>query len=664
MRLYLVGALAVFLMVGCGGSSDPKEPAPTASLHGVAVDDLIVNGVVEAYAASDTSNVLATGRTHATDGSYTLNVSYDGVVVVKVTCDASSLMKNPADGTTKACVSGLELHSAVAVTPTSSSVKVNISPLSELMVRQMNQNGTTVENLESAQNNIGLMFGLDPVAESPVDHDAYSDIIGAIHAMADSDNSKTILDIIDDISADLKDGEAGNDGDISARLADAMDDAGVSNNLTNGDGTYTPPANGGSMSDIAQSKAFFNELRTQAMSVVDYKNSGTPGFLDNEAKNLGAALENVALNAGIAGEYVAGAITQILDTIDDGQTTSTENIEDSETRTGTVTRTANTSVWEYSVKDGDVKKYSGTVTLPQELPSDISPINFTTLTASYDGTVPMRELGEATDTGEQRFVTNMTLTKTTAGADFVLNNTTLTAGADSMGISNFLISTGYDYNDTTDKTTLNFVKFNSLTLNGTVSGYSMSGTVAVPTYVENNSLENENFFDDEEESFNNSKMIPKVVTFTGNITNTDTTASLTGTLSVDWLNAATMNLTDASNDEPSVDVSFNGTLQMPARPEMVVNLGYTNSNNHFTFSYSYDATVINGIADFDKEMQNGTIVLTNHLGLEATIKQLNGETVYGPQSSVKKGGKVIGELQRREDVPVIKYIDGTFESLP
>ncbi|HIP60761.1 MAG TPA: hypothetical protein EYH01_10080, partial [Campylobacterales bacterium] len=157
MRLYLVGALAVFLMVGCGGSSDPKKPAPTASLHGVAVDDLIVNGVVEAYAASDTSNVLATGRTHATDGSYTLNVSYDGVVVVKVTCDASSLMKNPADGTTKACVSGLELHSAVAVTPTSSSVKVNISPLSELMVRQMNQNGTTVENLESAQNNIGLM---------------------------------------------------------------------------------------------------------------------------------------------------------------------------------------------------------------------------------------------------------------------------------------------------------------------------------------------------------------------------------------------------------------------------------------------------------------------------------------------------------------------------
>jgi len=341
-----------------------------------------------------------------------------------------------------------------------------------------------------------------------------------------------------------------------------------------------------------------------------------------------------------------------------------EHYLDSETRTGTVTRTANTSVWEYSVKDGDVEKYSGTVTLPQELPSDISPINFTTLTASYDGTVPMRELGEATDTGEQRFVTNMTLTKTTAGADFVLNNTTLTAGADSMGISNFSISTGYDYNDTTDKTTLNFVKFNSLTLNGTVSGYSMSGTVAVPTYVENNSLENENFFDDEEESFNNSKMIPKVVTFTGNITNTDTTASLTGTLSVDWLNAATMNLTDASNDEPSVDVSFNGTLQMPARPEMVVNLGYTNSNNHFTFSYSYDATVINGIADFDEEMQNGTIVLTNHLGLEATIKQLNGETVYGPQSSVKKGGKVIGELQRREDVPVIKYIDGTFESLP
>ena len=161
-------------------------------------------------------------------------------------------------------------------------------------------------------------------------------------------------------------------------------------------------------------------------------------------------------------------------------------------------------------------------------------------------------------------------------------------------------------------------------------------------------------------------MIPKVVTFTGNITNTTTAASLTGTLSVDWLNAETMDLTEESNDEPSVKVLFNGRLQMPTHPVMVLNLGYTNpsQDNNLTFSYSYDATVINGTANFDEEMQNGTIVLTNHIGLEATIKQENGEIVYGEQSSVKKDGKVIGKLQQREDVPVIKYIDGTFESLP
>ena len=660
MRLYLVGALAAFLMVGCGGggSSNTNQSVATASLRGVAVDDLIVNGIVEAYAANDISNVLATGRTSATDGSYILDVTYDGVVVVKVTCDDDSLMKNPDDNTTKSCIDGMELRSATAVTPTSGTVEVevNISPLSELMVRQMmvrqvsDENITAVAALEAAQNNIGLMFGLDPVAESPVLNDAYSDIISAIHNMANDDN-KSILDIIDEINDDLKDGEAGDDGNISARLAEAMSDVNVSNNLTNGGGTYTPPPNSGSMSDIEQSKAFFDELRAQAMSVVDYNDNGTPGFLDNEAESLGTALENVALNADIAGEYVAGVITQILDTIDNNNTTSTKNIEGSKTRKSTVTRTTNTStsvVWEYSVEDDGDEKYSGTVTFLQEIPSNFSPVNFETLTASYDGTVPMRELGNSTDTGEQRFVTNITLTKTTVGADFVLSNATLSAGADSMGISNFSISTGYDYNETEDKTTMNFVKLNSLTLNGTVSEYSMSGTVTVPTYVVN------------------SEMIPKVVTFTGNITNTTTAASLTGTLSVDWLNAETMDLTEESNDEPSVDVSFNGRLQMPTHPVMVLNLGYTNpsQDNNLTFSYSYDATVINGTANFDEEMQNGTIVLTNHIGLEATIKQENGEIVYGAQSSVKKGGKVIGKLQQREDVPVIKYIDGTFESLP
>jgi hypothetical protein len=482
-------------------------------------------------------------------------------------------------------------------------------------------------------------------------------------------SGETILDVIDDINDDFKDGEAGDDGNISAKLAEAMAKAEVSNNLTAKKGKYTPPENPASMSDIGESKAFFSSLRTQAMSVVDYKDSGTAGFLDTEAANLGTALEDISLNTSIASEYVGGAITEILTAIDNNKTTRSKTIEDSTSRTATITKGTG-NVWAYSIKDGDDEKYSGTVTMPSNMPANITPVNFTTLTASFDGTVPKRKMNGTDDTGSQTFTTNMILTKTTAGADFVLSDATLSSDGESLAISNAVISTGYDYNatKTEDKLTANFVKLNSITLNGAVSGYTLSGTVAIPTYVTNSSIASKGFEEKGtyQTKFYNSGIIPKVATFIGTITNTNTAASLVGTLSVDVLNAATINLLSAEPKNPQLNVAYNGKLKMPSRPEMVVNLGYTNpeQKNNFTFSYSYDATVVNGTGNFDKDVKNGTIVLTNHLGLESTIKVANGDVVYGDDSSVKKGGKLIGKLGQREGLPVIEYTDGTFESLP
>ncbi len=662
MGRYILISLLAFMFFGCGGSSEPAKKGVKTQLKGVAVDDLIVNGIVKAYAANNLTNILATGRTDSVDGSYTLNIIYDGVVIVKVTCDSASQMKNPANGSTKPCISGLALRSATAVTPTGGSIKVNTSLISELMVRQMNENGTTKQNLENAQNNIGLMFGFDPVATSPVENVLYSKTIGAIHNM--TDDNRTILDVIDDINADLKDGQAGDDGNISAKLAQSMRDVGISNNLTQTNGNYTPPANAAPLSDIAQSKTFFRELRTQAMSVVDYDNQGTPGFLDNESKNLATALESVTLNSDIAAMYVTSTITQILETIDDDQNSSTKSIENSQTREITVTKSTSPAIWTYAVTEGSTSLYAGTVTLPAELPSNISPDNFTTLTASFNGKVPMRKLGTSSGTSEQVFITSMTLTKTTLGADFVLNNTSLRANSELVSIPNASISIGYDYNNSAvedDKLTMNFVKLNSLAVNGTISGYSINGTLAVPTYVINNTLADKNFFENY-----NSTTLPKKITYSGDINNTTTSAGLSGALTIDWLNAATMDLTDESNDKPNINISSNGTLKMPTRPAMIVNFGYTNPSgvNNFTFSYSYNTTVINGTGNFDELMQDGTIVLSNHLGLEITIKQTDGNIVYGSQSSVTKGGKQIGELQEREGVPIVKYIDGSFESLP
>jgi hypothetical protein len=84
-----------------------------------------------------------------------------------------------------------------------------------------------------------------------------------------------------------------------------------------------------------------------------------------------------------------------------------------------------------------------------------------------------------------------------------------------------------------------------------------------------------------------------------------------------------------------------------------------------TFYYNYDKTAISGIVSFDKNRKYGTINLSSgNSGVAMKVVVINGKITYGSRSQVTRNGKVVGELQERENVPVIKYIDGSFESLP
>jgi hypothetical protein len=232
-------------MMGCGGSSDPSQQNDDKiKINGIASDDLIVNGVVKAYGANDVSKtVLDEGRTSNTDGSYTLDVVYDGVVVVEVICDSASKMLTPT-GNRIDCAPDLKLHSAAAVKPTSGAVKVNVSPLTEAVVKRMETLGTSSvapEHLVEASEDIEEMFGVDPIADSPLEGD-YSNIIASFHALDENLTDKSITDIINDIADDLKDGKAG-DSEIISDLAKKMKEKNLINNIADNNGTFDPEVN-------------------------------------------------------------------------------------------------------------------------------------------------------------------------------------------------------------------------------------------------------------------------------------------------------------------------------------------------------------------------------------------------------------------------------------
>ena len=683
MKLYLVGALAAFLMIGCGGSSSPSNVNKT-KLSGVAVDDLIVNGIVKAYPANNPSRVLATGKTN-NKGAYTLDVAYDGVVVVEVECKVgTSYMFNPATPNRQIpCVDGLKLNSAADVSPDKGAIEVNISPLTELVVRQMKESSNVTEKeLTAARNNIQQMFLVDPLEADPTEGN-YAKVIGAIHKVADEDPNKDISEVIDEIAEDYKDGEAGDDNqEMSEKLAAAMDEAGIVNPLTYKKGVFTPVESDPTQDGIEVSKAFFNELRAQAMSIVDYQESGTPGFLDTEAQSIGAALEDVSINVGTASEIAVNHVTKVLDLIDQNKTNETYTKTEPD-RTISYSKVSNL-VWNYEINVSGETTASGTITLPSENPDDLSLKTYTgTLTAKFDGIVPL-EFENSVANGHQRLKADISMTKQDYGSDVAINNVSLASETASVAMKDLKLKAYYDFDG--DEVVMDHVIFDTVTLDANATPYNFSGTLSVPQYVQNGSIKDNGFMvegsssgaipvpdqrqprdtDSADEGFYNSGYLPKKIVFDGSITNSSNHGYIKGKVTVDWLNAQAMNLNGSSNAKAVVDVSVTGKIKAPERPEMMINLGFTNPSNrsNLRFVYAYDNTIINGTGAFDKEGENGTITLTTLNGLKATIKVVNGDVVYGTQSNVTKDGTKIGELQDKAGVPVIKYTDGTFESLP
>ena len=751
---------AILAMNGCGGGggSTGVDPVSSSSISGVAVDDLILNGVLNAKDPS--GNLLAKGRTSNTDGKYTINVNYTGVVLVNVTCDENSTMYNPATDTNTTCGTDVSLNSLGSVNA-GTDLELNISPLTEIVYQRAaalsggDISDVDTSDVEDARTEIGLMFSVDPLADDPT-ADTYADIIGTIHTVADANPDTSVMDITNLLAAELDDGEADGTTDATlSALVQVMVDENITNNLVDTNGTYLPPENPASLSDIDEAKALFTELRTQAMSVVDYANSGTPGFLDTEALSMEEALNGVVLNIDFMGVFLNDLANAISYMRSNNLTTLNDAI--TETSPGN---------WEYSIKDENgTEKWSGTVSIPAVLlgnEADAQLYTSGTLTMTVDGTLPLDYMPVVQDgiVDSQSINGTLTVVKKTGGADITLsgevasNGTTIQLTEANAELA-YTESTADEFGNT--EPVFNYFKLHNITMQGIVGGYTIDGSITVNSYAQNeglapkggieviadtyfsgqamcsdgftsssyanalvqitldgithdvytysngwydgmisgaydiNDFENALYapdalnyvtldntvcplgstastfvqwaFTDTYENITNSGWLPNDITFAGAISKTG--ASIEGTLNAIWLNAATIDLENCL-EIPFVNVTLNGKLQMPERPEMLLSLSFENSETHNTLgaSYTYDTTVINMSALFDTNMNNGDVVITTHTGLKADIKIIDDGISTAAMGSITKDGGLVGTLEERFDVPVVAYTDGSFESLP
>ncbi|AZV45728.1 hypothetical protein C3L23_00070 [Nautilia sp. PV-1] len=171
---------------------------------------------------------------------------------------------------------------------------------------------------------------------------------------------------------------------------------------------------------------------------------------------------------------------------------------------------------------------------------------------------------------------------------------------------------------------------------------------------------------DEDDDFLNDGWVPNNITFTGTVRDVNTSTTLQGTISA------------SSNDIGSVDLE--NTEGLNTEISLAVKLireGFADTNVNSTFtssvdgsttldlSYNVDGTDFGTVTLSGKwdDNGNGTVTVTSTSGLKVTIPVKNGDIDYTNSIPVYVTDKVVGYIEQRDGIPVIKYNDGTFESI-
>jgi|GEM_PF-5041039 len=177
VNLFKAAGFAAFLALSaCGGGGGDGSPAAGGggggTVTGAAAKGIVKNGIVTVKNAN--GQVIGTGRTNNTDGSYSVDVGdYAGPVFVEISADSMTTIQDEITGTDEPAtnVSGVLLESVSTITA-GQAVDVNVSPLTTL-VAQLAKNSAgeaeiTTALVQQAQAAITTTLGFNPIATKPL----------------------------------------------------------------------------------------------------------------------------------------------------------------------------------------------------------------------------------------------------------------------------------------------------------------------------------------------------------------------------------------------------------------------------------------------------------------------------------------------------------------
>ncbi len=673
------------MLSSCGSSSSSRTTtAPVTSLiKGIAVDDLILNGIITANTIKQQK--LNSTRTSTKDGTYELIIDdYIGVVIVEASCDKDSELRSIV-GVITPCPLDIRLRTIANAGGRSTPIITNISALTEAIYqRAVVLSGgitVTVSAYEQARAEIGEMFGVDPINDDPQEGN-YQEIIEAFNSVAET-TDQSVQDVVTTFAIDASDGSLSHV--ISQEIAQAITDRNISNNIADSNGTYTPNSGETVASTSAKdlSKEMFSALRTETLTLLNYNSPTKNGVLDFQSEDLADSIKYFTLHIETAGYYQQEILTVIFDAIRASKTKSEDMIGDGGGFLIIVEKETD-STWSYVFKTNNI--YKGTIEVPSNNPDDyMINSNFRSLDFEFNGVIPEYKYEDISKYSDINSISYQTLlgnvnvsSKATNKIVTLMENTKLinSDGTESIEIVK-MQSTSDHLSDFTYRK-LDFAIFEAR-----VKDFYLKGNIAVPTYVYNSNIHQ------------NAGYIAQRFIFNGEVLDTRNNTKVEAyPLDINWKDASTItqaqydfdkkdpakevydsveNTVNSSHYTRLYDLSLNGNIISENQSSTDINIAYENFSDHHESTsvvYSHNSTMLNVRTTFsNSEKQDGTIYLSIPTGITANFKFKDGKIVEGDLDSfagsfVTKDSVAIATIEYREGAIIVKYIDdGSFETI-
>ncbi|MCG8669983.1 MAG: hypothetical protein MI867_11260 [Pseudomonadales bacterium] len=397
-------SIAVILAtsLGCGGggggsSNDDDDDDPSTTLSGTASKGIIQLGLVTAYELDSTGTQVRSVGSDTTDssGDYSIALSSDyaggpiqlvitATTDTRMTCDALDGCNGGSDafGADITLPDGFTMN-AIVPPQSGGSVSTQITPLSHMAAaRALAADTVNEEAVDNAISEINQLVGVnilttdivditDPTALASASDDAkqfalfgagIADIVlnegsgvnEQLEALADSfedgqfqgDDDITITTILNSVNEATTD--AGNNDDINTALEDAIEDVErvieIVNTQVEG-GNYNPePGSNAGATEVAQVKALISDTRTFLDTIVENYESPIDAFdIDLRAAEEVLSEDSTAV-IDIAGEALNQALDDLGergitlgDELENPGTYETSILNDSDQSIGTVT---------------------------------------------------------------------------------------------------------------------------------------------------------------------------------------------------------------------------------------------------------------------------------------------------------------------------------------